>query len=86
MHDSTDKPRPLNAISFDPVQMDTIRRALDAAAELETQSLEGRCADCDPDPGGRCDTHAASTSWRQEYRDLRHQLQPETERDAQLEA
>jgi len=61
-------------VTLDAVQMETVRRALDAAAELETQSLEGGCGDCDLDRDVRCDEHAASLTWRQEYRDLQRDL------------
>ena len=64
-------------VSLDAAQMEIVRRALADAIELQTEAASGHCNDCDLDGAGLCDAHAAALTWRQEYRDLKAQLEPE---------
>jgi len=60
-----------SGVGFTPQQMDTIRRALEDADALQTESLDGWCRDCERARATPCDEHAAAAVCRQEYRDLR---------------
>jgi hypothetical protein len=72
-----------HAITLSAVQMETVRRALADAIELQTEIADGHCNDCDLDGAGLCDQHAAGLTWRAEYQDLAAQLEPEPDRGPQ---
>ena len=72
-------------VSLDAVQMETVRRALADAIELQTEAAGGYCDDCELDGAGLCDQHAAGLTWRQEYQDLKAQLEPEARAEVEVE-
>ena len=68
--------------ALDDVQMHTLRLALADAAELQTESVDSYCADCEL-PAQWCDQHQAEQEQRQ-YNQLADAIEAQIEADLDM--
>ena len=70
-------------VTLDDNQMNTLRLALADAVELQTESVEGYCADCELSAQW-CDQHQADQEQRQAYHLLADAIEMQIEADLEL--
>jgi hypothetical protein len=72
-------------LTLDGAQLETLRYALADAVELQTESVDSYCADCELSAEW-CDMHQAEQEQRQAYSELADSIEMQVEADLQAEA
>jgi hypothetical protein len=72
-----------HVVVLDDSQVNTLRLALADAAELQTESVDSYCADCELSAQW-CDQHQAEQEQRQAYNHLADAIEAQLEADLEL--